>query len=180
MPYSDSKIFTFRAGTHDDAALLADLGWRTFEESFAAYNKPEDMAAFRPTMYSPELQAAELADLTTEFILVEVAGEAIAYLKLNKGPAPEAIQADRPLQINRLYITSAWTGRGLGDQLMQLSLEKALQHSHDVVWLTVWEHNERAKRFYQKYGFREVGELEFILGQDVQRDLYMQREVRLV
>lgn len=109
-----------------------------------------------------------------------MAGEAIAYLKLNKGPAPEAIQADRPLQINRLYITSAWTGRGLGDQLMQLSLEKALQHSHDVVWLTVWEHNERAKRFYQKYGFREVGELEFILGQDVQRDLYMQREVRLV
>ncbi|WP_181885077.1 GNAT family N-acetyltransferase [Pontibacter diazotrophicus] len=179
MPFPDSNIFTFRAGANDDAALLADLGWRTFEESFAAYNKPEDMAAFRPTMYSPELQATELADPTTKFILVEVAGEAIAYLKLNKGPAPEAIQAERPLQINRLYITSAWTGRGLGDQLMQLSLEKALQHDHDVVWLTVWEHNERAKRFYQKYGFREVGELEFVLGQDVQRDLYMQREVRL-
>ncbi|WP_162051595.1 GNAT family N-acetyltransferase [Pontibacter pamirensis] len=177
MPFSDSNIFTFRAGTHEDAALLADLGWRTFEESFAAHNKPEDMSAFRPTMYSPELQAAELADPTTDFILVEVAGEAIAYLKLNKGPAPEAIQAERPLQINRLYITSAWTGRGLGDQLMQLSLEKALQQNHDVVWLTVWEHNERAKRFYLKYGFREVGELEFILGQDVQRDLYMQREV---
>ncbi|GAB3541103.1 GNAT family N-acetyltransferase [Pontibacter brevis] len=177
MPYPDSNDFTFRAGTPEDASLLADLGWRTFEETFAAYNKPEDMAAFRPTMYSPELQAAELADPETAFILVEVAGEAIAYLKLNSSPAPAAIQAVRPLQINRLYITSAWTGRGLGDQLMQLSIAKARQQNHDVVWLTVWEHNERAKRFYQKYGFREVGELEFVLGQDVQRDLYMQREV---
>lgn len=177
FPYSDT--FTFRAGTPADAALLADLGWRTFEEAFASYNKPEDMEAFHPTMYSPSLQAAELADTSTKFIVVEVAGEAVAYLKLNWAPAPEAIQAERPLQISRLYITTAWTGKGLGDQLMQLAIEKAVQHKHDVVWLTVWEHNEGARRFYARYGFREVGELEFILGQDVQRDLYMQREIQV-
>ncbi|MFD3001177.1 GNAT family N-acetyltransferase [Pontibacter toksunensis] len=177
MLFPDSDIFTFRIATQEDAVLLAELGWLTFEESFAAHNKPEDMVAFKPTMYSPALQAAELADPATEFVLVEVAGAAIAYLKLNKGPAPKAIQAEYPLQIDRFYITNAWTGRGLGDQLMQLSIEKAQMQQHDVVWLTVWEHNERAKRFYSKYGFKEVGELEFILGQDVQRDLYMQREV---
>lgn len=170
-------MFSFRFGTSQDANLLADLGWRTFEEAFGADNSPEDMAAFRPTMYSPELQAAELADPATDFILAEAAGEAVGYLKLNHKPAPPAIQAHRPLQIDRLYIASAWTGRGLGDQLMQLSLQRAQQHQHDVVWLTVWEHNSRAIRFYQKYGFREVGELAFILGQDVQRDLYMQRDV---
>lgn len=169
--------YTFRAGTTADAILLARLGWQTFNETFAAYNKPEDMEAFHETMYSPALQAAELADPATEFVIVEVAGEAIAYLKLNTGTAPAAILAKNPLQINRLYISKLWMGKGLGDQLMQLSIEKAKQKGHDIVWLTVWEHNERAMRFYQKYGFREVGELEFILGHDVQRDLYMQREV---
>ncbi len=60
---------------------------------------------------------------------------------------------------------------------MKMSLERAAQNGHDVVWLTVWESNDRAIRFYQKYGFKEAGELTFVLGQDVQRDLYMQREV---
>ncbi|GAA4433791.1 GNAT family N-acetyltransferase [Pontibacter saemangeumensis] len=172
-----SDTFSFRAGIPADAALLADLGWRTFEEAFGAANSPEDMAAFRPTMYSVELQAAELTDPDTTFMIAEAAGEAVAYIKLRSAPAPEAIQAKRPLQIDRFYIAQQWTGQGLGDRLMQLCLQKAQQQEHDVVWLTVWEHNERAKRFYQKYGFREVGELEFILGRDVQRDLYMQREV---
>ncbi|MFD2246246.1 GNAT family N-acetyltransferase [Pontibacter ruber] len=177
MPAADNYTFHFRTGTPADAELLAELGWRTFDQTFAAYNKPEDMTAFRTTMYTPELQAKELADPYTEFIIVEAEGEAVAYLKLNTGAAPEAIQAKNPLQINRLYILQEWTGKGLGDRLMQLSLDKARQKGHDVVWLTVWEHNERAMRFYHKYGFREVGELEFILGEDVQRDLYMQREV---
>ncbi len=170
-------VYTFRKGTPGDAELLADLGWRTFYQAFAAYNKPEDMEAFKPTMYTPELQAAELTDPNTEFIIAEVAGKAVAYLKLYSGAAPAAIQAKNPLQVNRLYILEEHTGKGLGDKLMQLSLEQAKQNGHDVVWLTVWEQNARALRFYHKYGFREAGELEFILGQDVQRDLYMQREV---
>ncbi len=174
---TDTAVFHFRKGTLADAALLADLGWRTFEEAFAAYNKPEDMAAFKPTMYAPALQAAELADAHTRFIMAEAAGAAVAYLKLNTHAAPAAIAAKRPLQIDRLYIARQWTGQGLGALLMQFALDKAKEEGYDVVWLTVWEQNERAIRFYERYGFREMGELEFVLGQDVQRDLYMQRDL---
>ncbi|WP_157600674.1 GNAT family N-acetyltransferase [Rufibacter sp. DG15C] len=172
-----STPFTFRIATLDDAALLADLGWRTFDETFAAYNKPEDMEAFHPTMYTPALQAEELADSHTVFLIVEVEEEAVAYVKWNTGPAPEEISGQKPFQISRLYLLQAWTGRGLGDTLMQMSLDRAQENGHDVVWLTVWESNERAIRFYHKYGFAEAGELTFVLGQDVQRDLYMQRAV---
>lgn len=177
MTSAENNIFQFRAGTLADAGLLAELGWRTFEETFAAYNKPEDMAAFKPTMYTPELQTEELCDPETEFVIVEVQEQAVAYVKLNTGEAPDAISGKKPLQISRLYLLQKWTGHGLGDKLMQLCLEKARKNGHDVVWLTVWEHNERARRFYQKYKFEEAGELTFILGQDVQRDLYMQRQV---
>jgi diamine N-acetyltransferase len=176
MALPSASIFTFRLATPADAHLLADLGWRTFDETFAAYNTPEDMEAFHPTMYAPELQAAELADAETQFLLVEVEGEAVAYVKWNTASAPAEIPGQRPFQISRLYLLQAWTGRGLGDKLMQLSLDRAKENGHDVVWLTVWESNERAIRFYQKYGFKEAGELTFVLGQDVQRDLYMVRE----
>ncbi|QCR23521.1 GNAT family N-acetyltransferase [Pontibacter sp. SGAir0037] len=177
MSPDTTPSFAFRKATPADAQLLADLGWQTFYEAFAAANNPADMEAFRPTMYSLELQEVELADPATDFLIVENEGEAIAYVKLTAGPAPAEIRAENPIQISRLYTLAQWTGCGLGDKLMQYCLEKGKQQGHDVIWLTVWEHNERAKRFYRKYNFTEAGELDFVLGEDVQRDLYMQREL---
>ena len=37
---------TIRRGTLADAALLSELGARTFSETFAADNTPEDLAAY--------------------------------------------------------------------------------------------------------------------------------------
>jgi ribosomal protein S18 acetylase RimI-like enzyme len=44
-----------------------------------------------------------------------------------------------------------------------------------VVWLDVWERNTRAISFYERWGFVVVGEQDFVLGDDVQRDLLMAR-----
>jgi ribosomal protein S18 acetylase RimI-like enzyme len=46
-----------------------------------------------------------------------------------------------------------------------------------VVWLSVWERNERAKAFYRKCGFAEVGDKVFVLGTDRQRDRVMARRL---
>ena len=49
----------------------------------------------------------------------------------------------------------------------------------DVVWLDVWEKNLRAIAFYRKWGFIEVGEQTFQLGDDLQQDLLMARALRI-
>ena len=51
-----------RRANVDDADLLAELGARTFSETFAANNTPEDMTAYLASSFSPEKQAEELAD----------------------------------------------------------------------------------------------------------------------
>ena len=45
------------------------------------------------------------------------------------------------------------------------------------MWLGVWERNERAKGFYRKCGFLDVGSQPFILGEDHQTDLVMVSEL---
>jgi ribosomal protein S18 acetylase RimI-like enzyme len=52
-------------------------------------------------------------------------------------------------------------------------LDEARAHGHDVLWLGVWEHNARARAFYARWGFSEVGEMNFLLGSDPQRDLVL-------
>ncbi|WP_187262539.1 GNAT family N-acetyltransferase [Pontibacter beigongshangensis] len=169
--------YHFRTATTDDADLLADLGWRTFEEAFGPYNDPADMRSYKPTMYGPELQAEELADDVTEFVIVEADEVPVAYLKLNWDEAPREIKGSRPIQISRLFVLQKWTGKGLGEKLMEMALERARRRRHQVVWLTVWSKNKRALRFYHKHGFVKVGELDFYLGKEVQLDYYMQRKI---
>lgn len=45
------------------------------------------------------------------------------------------------------------------------------------MWFGVWEHNLRARAFYERRGFRPVGTETFRLGSDDQVDLLM--ELRL-
>jgi ribosomal protein S18 acetylase RimI-like enzyme len=45
------------------------------------------------------------------------------------------------------------------------------------MWLGVWEKNEHAIKFYEKWGFTIVGPRVFVLGSDVQNDFIMQRAI---
>ena len=49
-------------------------------------------------------------------------------------------------------------------RLMQKCFEEARRKNYESVWLGVWEENLSAQKFYQKYGFEKVGELQFPYG----------------
>jgi ribosomal protein S18 acetylase RimI-like enzyme len=155
------------------ATRLADLGRQTFSETFAATNTPSDMAAYLAANFSPELQLAQLQNPANTYLLAEMQGEAVGYALLAQhstlGLAPEATA--RQLEIKQLYVVEDWLGTGLGKALMRRALDIAQAENCTAVVLGVWEHNERAQAFYQRFGFREIGEVEFKLGDDVQRDL---------
>ena len=66
-------------------------------------------------------------------------------------------------------------GKGVGSQLMEASLHEARRKNKEVVWLGVWERNQRAIDFYLKWGFEKFDETDFLLGDDVQRDWLMKK-----
>ena len=42
----------------------------------------------------------------------------------------------------------------------------------------VWEHNERAQRFYKRNGFYQIGAHSFIMGDDDQTDHLMRKDLK--
>jgi len=159
------------------ATLLAELGRQTFTETFAASNTPADLAAFLAETYSPELQLKQLQDPNVTFLLAEMQGQAVGYAQVVQGSRlglPDGKEANQ-LELKQLYVLDDWTGTGLGGALMRRVMELAQAGGCTAVVLGVWEHNERAKAFYQRFGFKEIGEHAFRLGQDVQRDLILRK-----
>ena len=170
---------SIRLATAADNGLLANLGAQTFFDSFAADNTPENMAAYLAASFSPQKQAAELADPANVFLIAETAGAAAGYARLKEGPPPECIRGARPIEIVRFYSVAAWIGRGVGAALMQACLAEAGRRGCDTVWLDVWERNPRAIVFYRKWGFEQAGTQTFRLGDDLQHDLILQRPVNI-
>jgi diamine N-acetyltransferase len=164
-----------RRGTVEDAALLSDLGARTFSDTFAADNSAEDMAAYMATAFSVAQQKAEVEDPGSIFLIAEVDGRAAGYAKLHDGESEQGVEGANPIELVRLYVSREWLGRGLGEQLMRACIDEAHGAGHDIIWLGVWEQNARAQAFYRKWNFQTVGEHTFQLGSDQQRDLLMQR-----
>jgi diamine N-acetyltransferase len=163
-----------RRATPEDAALLADLGARTFSATFAKDNTPEDMSAYLEASFSHQKIAAELADSDATFFIAEVEQIPCGYAKLKKGALPANVTNSKTIELERLYTLPEYFGKGVGDALMKSCFETAKQAGFEAVWLGVWENNLRARAFYRKIGFREVGDKIFQLGSDVQTDKVME------
>jgi diamine N-acetyltransferase len=166
---------TIRRGTIEDAALLSELGARTFADTFAADNTPEDLAAYMAIAFNVAQQTTELEDPASTFLIAEVDGRAAGYARLRDGEPEKGIEGPKPVELVRLYAAREWLGRGIGQELMRACLDEARQSGYETIWLGVWERNPRAQAFYRKWNFRTVGEHMFQLGADLQRDLLMER-----
>jgi len=166
-----------RAATQEDADLLAWLGAETFSDSFAADNRPSDKDAYLAQAFGPGVQAAELAAQGSWFLIAEAAGRPVGYARLLEGPAPPGVMGARPIELVRIYARRPWIGRGVGAALMRACLVEAERRGCDTIWLGVWERNRRAIEFYERWGFRPAGWQSFMLGEDLQTDLVMQRPV---
>jgi ribosomal protein S18 acetylase RimI-like enzyme len=168
---------TIRRGNPDDANLLAELGARTFRETFAVDNTEENMAAYLASSFNPEQQAAELAQPDSIFLIAEVGGVAAGYAKLHAGEPGEGVGGPKPIELVRLYVSREWLGRRVGHELMEACLEEARKPGYETIWLGVWERNLRAQAFYRKWDFTAVGHHVFHLGSDPQTDILMERPI---
>lgn len=157
----------------DDSANLVSISRQTFIETFADVNTPENMQQYLTTRLSEDKIAEELAEKNSRFYLVKSEDKIIAYLKLNSGAAQTELKSDDTLEIERIYVTSQFKGKGIGNLLMNKALSVAKELLANTVWLGVWEHNQPAIDFYKKSGFVEFSRHAFTLGADTQTDLMM-------
>ena len=168
--------WAIRPAVATDAADLSELAERTFREAFSAFNTPENMALHCSTAFAPAVQAAEIANPEVLTLVAELRGKLVAFAQLHLRPAsPSCVTVTPSLELLRIYVDSSFHGTGLARDLLSSVLATAQRAGAAAVWLGVWERNPRAIRFYQRFGFSEVGEHQFVLGADPQRDLVMVR-----
>jgi ribosomal protein S18 acetylase RimI-like enzyme len=166
-----------RTGAASDATALAELAARTFHQTFAADNRPEDMELYLARAYGLSQQQRELRDPDITTLLVEVDLELAGYAQVRSGVVPECVNGESPIELWRFYVDQAWQGRGIAQVLMRRVELEASRRGGQTLWLGVWERNARAQAFYRKNGFVDVGSHVFMVGTDAQTDRILVRQL---
>ncbi|HEX5124157.1 MAG TPA: GNAT family N-acetyltransferase [Rhodanobacteraceae bacterium] len=166
-----SEALGIRRATIADAAALTAFAARAFIETFGDENDADDLRDHVESTYNLARQSAEIRDADTATLLVERdAGALIGYAQICRKRVPPCVDAANPVEIYRFYVERAAHGSGVAQRLMAAAFAQAREWGADVVWLGVWEHNPRAMAFYRKFGFADVGSIDFFVGPDRQTD----------
>ena len=172
-----TRQITLRLATRRDAELIAAFSRKTFYDTVAPFNTRSDMDIFLNEQFTKASLVREVGMPTNIFYLA-YAGETLAgYVKLRLSESPAALKKFTTLEIARIYADQQMIGKGVGKLLMQCSIDVARQLNKQVIWLAVWEKNQRAFDFYAKWGFEIFSEQVFLLGTDLQKDWMMKKEL---
>jgi ribosomal protein S18 acetylase RimI-like enzyme len=156
-----------------DAETLAAFASRTYAQTFGVFTNPCDLEEFLATQYGTRQQRAEISSSEVQTLIVELEGQMIGYAQVRRGPVPECVSGESPVELWRFYIDGPWHGKGAAQDLMQAAKESAFELGGRTLWLGVWEENGRAIAFYTRQGFRIVGTKDFWVGKDCQKDQVM-------
>jgi len=165
------SLLTERDATPADCAALARLGADSFVETFGHLYSAENLALFLEN-HSEAAWARDLADPAIAIRLVEDGAQAVAYAKVTPPKLPfEPDPARTALELKQFYVLKPWHGAGIAHRLMDWVLATARARKTDDLYLSVFTDNHRARRFYAKIGFEEIGQWHFMVGNQADVDL---------
>ena len=162
----------------DDWKLLQQFGKVVFNATFAAANNPENIRTYMEHAFHEDTIKAELGHADSEFWLATEDGNAAGYLKINFREAQTEPVGPGGMEIQRIYVSEDFQGKGVAQVLMSKARERAEASGVDFIWLGVWEHNPRAIRFYEKNGFSAFDTHVFHMGDEAQTDIMMQLKIK--
>lgn len=165
-----ARTVSIRRADLTDAAELAQFAARLFRETYGDSTPPADLEAYVAANFGREIQAEEIDGSADAIFLARSAdGPIVGYAHLQSA-------TDASL-LNRLYVDRAFRGTGVSRNLFDAVVAECKRRKTPRLTLTVFEKNERARAFYTRLGFREVGVTSFVVGSDTQTDIEMAYDV---
>lgn len=158
-----------------DAAAISAVAQESFRRTFHYKAYPaDDLAAFLDDAMGESRYAAQLADPAYAVRVVRRADGGLAgFIKggPNQLPMPDG---EPPLtetwELHQLYLLPEAQGTGIADAMIDWIDAEARARGASALYLSVYVGNDRAKRFYARHGFREIGRNPFPVGNTIDDD----------
>lgn len=168
-----SNDVIIRKAEQRDVPELSALATEAYVEAVGHTFRPSDLQAHLDEHFS---QASFRRTIDEDTVLLAfVDDRMVGYVQFGAVKLPVRPPSDSDRELHRLYVDPKMQSHGLGTRLMDAAMEEMRRSGAANVYLDVWEHNDGAIRFYQRYGFEVVGSHRIAVesGTTPDRDLIM-------
>ena len=164
----------FRSADAADAPLLACFMERNFRFTYGQCSTADNVDAAVLEHYGLEAQRRQVADADRVNLMAEDGDGRLlghAQLRFGHGAPPEV--HGPAAEVTRFYVDHSAHGQGIAQVLLIEAERIARQRGVATLWLSVWQEQPQAVRFYEKSGFVRAGALVFHVGDDPKDDWLM-------
>ncbi len=174
------EAFYIRRAVKADAKLISELSEVTFFDTFYGTCTDEDMQVFIKEFFGEKQVNKELSDPNDFYFIAFIEKKAVGYIRIKEDESDiEVIKNSKGIELKRIYVLKEYHSKKVGARLMQFTLDFAAKNGYELLWLGVWEHNEKAKNFYKKFGFEDTGfQHPFPIGNTPQTDNWLIKFIR--
>lgn len=137
---------TLRPATAADMTTVADI-WHAAWHAAHAGHVPDGLTAARTLAAFRERTPARVADTT----VAEVAGNVVGF----------AMTAED--EVEQVFVDPGHHGTGVGRPLLEEAEHRVRAAGFDEAWLAVVVGNARARRFYERHGWADAGDLPYVV-----------------
>jgi diamine N-acetyltransferase len=172
MTMKTDKIYIAQADA-GMSGLIAELARKTFIETYGDLSNPDNLHLYVESHFTEEKIASELANPAFRFYVAWINNIAVGFTKIRKDRQPKGLTGKRALEIERIYVLQEFQGFSIGKELMKLVKQIAKEEGDQVIWLQVWQQNEKAIQFYRKSGFVVYETHTFDFGKEIHQDFLL-------
>jgi len=145
----------------EHSELIAEIGKKTFLESHGHCASKEDVQSFILKTYNLKAIEAEFENLKAQYHIIYFNNKVAGFSKIELNTPNKNINDLNVTKLDRLYILEAFHRQKLGSKLFDFTIQLSKKTNQKGIWLAVWVKNQKAIHFYNKQGFKIVGEYSF-------------------
>ena len=154
-----------REATVADAEFISLLARITFSETFSQLfdDKHELFNYYYKTFSVPKIRAS-LQDDNNLFLLAIHEELPIGYAKLKKSAPSPFIDSKNVSQLQHIYLLQDYMSKRIGQHLINKVFDEVSRLRKDYCWVSVYNGNHRALKFYRGREFSPCGSHQFQIG----------------
>lgn len=149
-------LVTIKPITATDALLLSEVALKAYCDHYLHLWYDEGQWYINRCFTEPVLKN-ELEDPNNLFFLAYLNNEPVGFLKLRLNAPFESAPEKNAMELERIYLNKAVTGKGLGRRLVELSVAIARENQKELLWLKAMDSSTGPIAFYQQMGFALCG-----------------------
>jgi ribosomal protein S18 acetylase RimI-like enzyme len=168
---------SFKLCTLEDLDVLTELSRTTFITAFEKDNNPKDFKNYIEKAFNKDTIKAQLLNPNSTFYFAYYNNEIVGYFKLNENDAQNEQFNQSSMELERIYVLSAFQGKQIGKQMLIKIIDITQAKRVAFIWLGVWQKNTEAVRFYDRFGFKKFDSHPYYIGKDKQIDWLMRLDL---